>query len=912
MRSWLMLMITLALLTTTSTLAESAPVISRTPGGFLMATAPNGQIFLVRENRAAPLAIVNTWFQVGARNELPTDEGISHFLEHMLFDGTTVRSKDEFDTYIFKNALQRNASTSYDWTNYYLQGPADRLEAMIAIHAEMLKGPALLDEQFTREREVVKEELRRAQDNPSSWLFRQMLNATWSHANYDHQVLGTMESLNGQSNQQMRDYFAKHYGPNNAITVAIGDFDAEAVLEELMRAFADWPRRTLPLVPAVGKDPQTAPRQVVLDGAFETTTQMLTFKAPPYAAAETYAADLAMTILGQGESSRLTRRLRDELGLVASISASNYSKIDGSTWYVTWQLLDPSQASAAADAVLEVLARFRMEGPTAEELQIAKKQIAMDRVMEGENLLTAARSVGSTVLALGIEGYETYLDRIYGATVQDVQWVAQQFFTSSKATLGIIGPTGTAAPSPNWALLDVPVTPLVAPRDLGRRGQSPLSQLQQLAHSLDAAADAETYQLANGMTIHLRPSTANATVALSLGVRGGLLWEDWHTNGLATLTLDTLTAGTTRRSKAQLAKELDLLGGRFSTSAGRDDLGIRATLLASDWQTGLRLLHEVTTSPTFPDEEVRQSQARQLQAIAASRDDMLRATMDQVRFAMFGPDSPYGRPDLGRESVVRNLTRADCARFHATLMQPEHLVLSVVGLFNPAQIKPELEATFGTLSASPHSRQLPDNWQQLAAPTLPEGTKRLLTLKEKAQSVIVLGVPSVGMNDPDFARMQVLHTILGSSGQARLHRRLRGQEGLAYTTNTALFAGQGTGSLMAHIATRPAMYEQAVTGLRREFRLLASEGPTPEEVEDAINYLASQTAQAHQGHAALANFAASNLAKGLPVDFQWRQLEAVRQVTLEAVQEAAAQYLQLDQHWLAVSGPLYEAARPLE
>lgn len=893
--------------------ATTAPVkATRTASGFLMATAPNGQVFLVKENHAAPLAIVNTWFQVGGRNELPADEGISHFLEHMLFDGTTKRTVEEFNTFIFSNGLSRNASTSYDWTNYFLQGPAERFSAMAGMHAEMLMGPALLDSEFAREREVVKEELRRAQDNPPSWLFRQQINATWSHANYDHQVLGTMESLDGQSNQQMRDYFAKYYGPNNAITIAIGDFDEEVVMAELQMLFKVWKRRELPPVPPVGKDPQTAPQYVTLEGAFESTSQMLTFKAPPYAAAETYAADLALSILGQGESSRLVRRLRDELGLVASIEASNYSKVDGSTWYVSWQLLDPAKATEATNAILEVLARFRQEGPSAEELALAKRQIAVAKVMEGENLLSAARSLGSVAQAIGVDGAETYLDRIHGVTVQDVQWVAQQFFQSDKATLGIIGPAGTAQPTPTWSKLDARFTPLVAPRDLGRLGQSPIASLNALAASLPADPQEELYTLSNGLTVHLRPSAANPTVALSLSIKGGMQWESWDTNGLAQLTMNSLLAGTEHRSKAQISRELDQLGGGFSVAAGRDELSVRGLVLASDYKQGLDLLHDVVTAPTFPADEVAQERAQQLQAIAAGRDDMLSATLDQLRFAMYGADSTYGRPAKGRESTVGAFTESDCRQFHARVMNPANTVIAVAGLFDPAQMKQSLEATFGGWTRSASAGTLPESWQVQPAPTMPEGTARIVNLKDKAQSVIAVGLPGVGLTDPDLPRLQVLHAILGSSSQSRLFRSLRGKEGLAYSTYSMLTPGQGTGTLAAYIATRPEKYEQAVTGMRREMQALATEGPTAQEVADALVYLAGQTAQSHQGHAALANFAATNLARGLPVDYEWQQLAAIQQVTLEETKAIAAKYLQLENHWLAVSGPLYQSAPVLD
>lgn len=882
----------------------------RTGSGLLVATAPNGQLFIVKEERAAPLVVLNTWLRVGARNEGPHEQGISHFLEHMLFNGTAKRTKEEYHNAIFAHGISKNASTSYDWTNYYLQGPAEHFALMADLHADILIRPLLTDAEFTREREVVKEELRRAQDNPGGWLFRQMMNTAWSHANYGHQVLGSMESLNAQSNQLMRDYYHKHYAPNNSITVAIGDFDADAALAALMEEFADWPRKTLPPVAPVGKDPQRAPRLVTIPADFEAASQMLAFKAPAVTGPEAAACEVLMSVLGQGASSRLVRRLRDELGLVSGIRASSFGKLDATTLYVSWELLDPAQATAASEAVLEVLARMRQEGPAAEELATAKRQIAADRIFRQEQLLQSARELGAGVQALGLEGYEGYLDRVFGVTAQDVQWIAQQYLRPGQAVLGLVGPPEITEPAPEWAKLDPPLTPLMAPRDLGRRGQSPLAQLAALQRAGEVPP-AETFMLPNGITVHLEPSAATPTVAYAVHITGGLMWEDWDTCGAGALLLNSLRGGTAHRDRQQIAKELDQLGTALGTVAGREDFGIRLRVLASDAKQGLDLLSELVLEPAFPAEEVAQEREQVLRAIAAGRDDMLNSTLDQVRYALHG-DTSYGRPTQGRASVVAALTEQDLAALHRRMLHPANIVIAVCGLFEPAEMTAWLRETFGTLEASAEAQIAPEEWAVHPPAAVPEGAVRLLQQKEKAQAVIALGLPAVGATDPRLPAVQVMHTILGSSSQGRLFRILRGKEGLAYGTYTSLLTGAGTGSLIGYISTRPEMYEQAVTGIRREMRRLAQEGPEEGEMADAIAYLTGQIAQRYQGHLARAGFAAQYLARLLPVDYDWQQLAAIQQVTLEEVKAACTETLRLENHWLAVSGPLFREAVRVE
>ena len=889
--------------------AQAAP--TRTNSGLLVAFAPNGQEFILKEDHSAPLALVNTWFRVGSRNEDPAHEGISHFLEHMLFDGTTVRNKDAYDQLIFKHALQDNASTSYDNTNYYIQGPVESFRTMITLHAEMLMGPALADSEFGREREVVKEELRRAQDNPGSWLFRQTMLTAFPHLHYNHQVLGTIAKLDAESNQQMRDYFAAHYGPNNAITIAIGDFRAEDALKQLMEVFRTWPRRSIPPDFPAGKDTQNAPRSIAMEGAFESTSQMLVFKSPQLVDPSTYASDLLMQILAGGQSSRLTRRLRDELKLVSDISGTNFSLEDASALDVSWDLIDPAKATDAANAVLEVLAQMRREGPTAEELALAKRQLARQRILENETLLGQARSIGYyTATAADVGAYETYLDHIFGITQQDVQFCAQKYFASTNATLAVIGQTGTQAVNPTWATLDAPVTPLVEPRDLGRVGTNPFAQLA--GGAIASASAAETYTLENGLTVYLRPSTANSTVGVSLSFRGGLAWEDWGTNGLGNLTMSSLAEGTWSRTKEQIAKLEDEISEGVASTASNDSLSISSLFLSSDIDQGLDLIADLAIHPSFPAAGIELVRGQQLQAIRAAQDDMMQATRYQLLHALYGESCPYGRQEIGRPSVVSSLTRDQVVAFHARVMHPSNAVLAVVGSFQPDEMKALISKEFGGWSAEPTAAEVTPGMLSQPAPLSPEGSVRIVQVKQKAQSVIWIGLPGVGYNDADLAPLRVMNTILGSSSQARLFTRLRGKEGLAYGTYSGLLAGQGTGLFLANIATRPEMYEQAVAGLNREITLMKTDGATDTEVADAITYLVGQEAQRHQGHLALATFASSNLARGLPVDYEWQILKSEQATTPAMVNAAAAKYLDLSNHYLAVSGPIYAPPANLE
>lgn len=891
--------------------AHSQPLpegVSRTPGGAYRKTLANGMDLLVIPNHAAPVAVVNTWFRVGARNESPADAGISHFLEHMLFDGSEGMPLDEFNRFLFAHAIDNNASTDFDNTNYFHVGPAEKLPEIARMTALLVSQPLLLDSEFGREREVVKEELRQGLDNPIYFLWDLAIPPAMAHAGYRHAVIGDAPTLDAQSNDQMRAYYRNYYGPNNAFTIAVGDVDPLETLALLEAEYGSWEPVQIAPDPVLTEWTQNAPQSLIGHRDFATNYFALVWPTAPASGQETYALQVLAAILGDGDSSRLVKRLKLELGLLSDVGLETQELITQSLIFGYGELVDPARTQEAVEEVFRVITELRGAGPAAEEIERAKCKLILAHQFAGEDVQQQAYQIGYALNATGsLDYYETYAERIAGVTVEDVHWAAQQYLVPEKLTLALASPDREqSALQPDWGFLYPAMRMIPRPGTLGRAGT-----VEVPVYPASTPADRERalhrMMLSNGMEIIIRPVSGTGTAGFTLASRHGLDLETWETNGLAALLERTLLRGSTVRSADAIAEEIDALGGHFGIEVDYDTAQLSGLLAAKDLNRGLGLLAEVIREAAFPEEEVATAREILLAEIASRADEPYNMTHDQLALAMWGEESAYGRPPLGRPGVVEGLTRTQVQDFARRLFYPGALVLAIVG-----DVEPEAALSQAGLAFS--------DWQ-VAQPALParavaefrrpEGFQRIINQQSKAQTMSVLGLPGVSVDHPDLPALQVVDMVLGGSWLSRLFDRLRGREGLAYGTYSKLEAHRDGGAITARIGTRPEMWEQAITGLKREFRLVATEGLTAEEIAVAVTYTRGQTLMRHAGMQAQSQYLASNVALGLAPDHEWQVLEAMSRVTVAEANAVAAKYYNPEAAWLAVTGDLFRPAPEL-
>jgi zinc protease len=439
-----------SVLTSGAALAQTT-VTSAPPAGF---TLGNGMQVVVIPDRRTPVVTEMIWYKVGSADETPGKSGLAHFLEHLMFKGTSKHPAGEFSQTVLRVGGNENASTSVDYTNYYQRVPKEQLPTMMEFEADRMTGLILKDENVLPERDVVLEEYNmRVANNPDARLNEQIMAALYLNHPYGRPVIGWHQEIEKLDREDALAFYRRFYAPNNAILVIAGDVDAAEIRPLVERNFGSIPAQ--PAIPARRVRPQepepAAPRTVTLaDPRVEQPSMRRYYLVPSAttaAAGESAALDVLAQLMGSGSNSYLYRALVVDKPLAVSANAS-YSSIS----------LDPTQFAISAapkpgvsfaeveQAVDGVIANVAQNPIRAEDLERVKTQLIAEAIYAQDNQAVLARWYGGALTTgLSIEDIRSWPDRIRAVTAEQVRAAAQKWLEKKRSVTGyLIKDTTTA------------------------------------------------------------------------------------------------------------------------------------------------------------------------------------------------------------------------------------------------------------------------------------------------------------------------------------------------------------------------------------------------------------------------------------------------------------------------------------
>jgi len=361
----------------------------------------NGLRVLLSRDPRAPMVAVNLWYDVGSKHERPGKTGFAHLFEHMMFQGSENVEKGQHFSLAQAAGGTLNASTWLDRTNYFETLPGHELEMALWLEADRMASllPAMTQEKLDNQRDVVKNERRWSVDNQpyGDWDERiQSLVYPEGHP-YHHPTIGSMEDLTAASLDDVRDFFATWYAPNNAVLTIAGDFETDAALAMIERHFGPIPANAaLPPAPRVSLDPLigtdtrvTVPDQVPLPRVY------LAHRIPPFGTDAFDALDVAADVLGSGRASRLYASLVREQRLAQDASVFVFPIVGGASMFTLWVTARPGVAPETLEAAtLAEIDRLATEGPTDPDLErvrnlhAAHAASALERISERADRLS--------------------------------------------------------------------------------------------------------------------------------------------------------------------------------------------------------------------------------------------------------------------------------------------------------------------------------------------------------------------------------------------------------------------------------------------------------------------------------------------------------------------------------------------
>ena len=403
---------------------------------------PNGLKVILLENHKAPLVTFQVWYRVGSRNEAWGKTGLSHMLEHMMFKGTERVGPEEFSKIIQENGGNDNAFTSYDYTAYFENLNADRVQVAIDLEADRMQNLLLREQDFQPERMVVMEERRlRTDDNPQAVLSEQVMATAFEMHPYHWPIIGWMEDIARFTLEDLKAYYKTYYNPINAILVVAGDFKKEDLLPKIEKAFGSYPKGAAPAQEKDIDPPQIGERRVFVKKEAQLPSLVMGYHVPNLRGQDSYVLEVIVTVLSGGKSSRLYQSLVRENRLALSVDADHsLTSRDPGLFIFSAELLPGKEVAEAEKAFDQEVERLQKELVGKQELEKAKNQLEASFIFAQDSLFNQAMLLARYEIAIRWRAIDDYLPSIQKVSREDIQRVAKKYLTPDNRTVGILIP----------------------------------------------------------------------------------------------------------------------------------------------------------------------------------------------------------------------------------------------------------------------------------------------------------------------------------------------------------------------------------------------------------------------------------------------------------------------------------------
>lgn len=803
---------------------------------------PNGFTAVVAPQHAFPLVSLQVWIETGSMHEGEhLGAGLSHLLEHMVFKGTAEMDARRLNERVPELGGMWNAYTSTDRTVFHIDGPAAHWREFLHLLAQLTLHPAFPREEWERERDVIRREMSMYDDDPQDTAYHTLIRTLYKTAPRRYPVIGTREAFDALSYEDMVAYHQNRYVPGNMFLCVAGDVDTAELFAAVNEEFGTAEARPASPAPLTPEPRQWGPRTHRCEFAQPTSTLMLAWRTPTSNHPDSAALSMLGSILGDGRSAWLYKRFHDELGLAHDVSIMPVPDRLGEGAMVLEFDVDRDKRDRLRDAVLA----FMSELPQADFDEArcrTRRQMLTGRLRGLSTVQGVANVLGmSWHLSRNPDSMEEWDAALSHITNEDLARAAATYFTPDRLVEVSVDPTGSNS----------------------------------AAETATAGSDnnaPETHTLPNGLRVVTRVDRRVPMVYAEIVFGAGSQTETEQNAGINSLLAECLLKGTATRSAAQLAGEVENLGGSIASAAGNNTFNLSIRGLAADTPTLLELLADAALHPTLPADVVENEKHAMVADILDAEEDPAALAFRRLRKLCFGAVS-YGNHRDGTVESVSGITREALAAQHARLVCAQNAVLAVAGDIDPAAVRELAGRLFAGMPAGRPA-------ERTATPAqLPADAVEIL---DKEQAVLALAVPACNALS-DTSPTQLLFEEWCRDMAGPLFDEIREKRGLAYYAAAASLLGVDVGCLYFYLGTAPEQAAEARTVLEETLSRLATEGMPAVALERARSTALTARVQALQSCGKRCSGMAVNTLLGLGADYDDQVPALLRAVTPEAM-----------------------------
>ena len=776
--------------------------------------------------------------------------GLSHFLEHMMFQGCDSYPGTSASDTIDALGGNINAYTSFDHTSYYAEADGAHLEKLIDVIGSMVRHPHFPEERFKAEREVILREQELGADNPDHRLFEVFNGLLYKHHPLRVPIIGRREMIASVTREMMCAYYEKRYTPGRTFWVITGNFDPDTARDAIGRQMGDWMPKHLAELILPGEPPVCQQRREIFTFDDPLCRLAAGFQLPPITDRDIPALDIASGILAQGDGSRLIRILKMEKELAVtlrsycmSIAGRGFAGIFGGT--------TPAKLNKLETALLKELENIRKNGFTPAEIRREKTQQMADTLRNQRSLREVSANIVSGVVAADAPALtDRYMERLNAVTPDEVNEAAAKYFNAD--TFAVVKQ-------------EQPRNRTVSNGVCKKSGLLPL-----------------TATLAGGTRCVTLTDRRLPLVEVNLLLPGGAIFENPAMTGVSGLVADTLFSGAGKFSESALLEAFDSCGAEININAGLNSLMLDMSVPRKSLGKALDLLGTMLGSPRFDHTAFEREKMNRLELICSRRQDPKFRAGFECNSLLYG-DHPYAWGTLGREEVFARISREDAAQFYHSLWKREQVLFGFGGDCTPEEAERWGEKLESMIPYTDGAMQLPP------PPVFPEKARQKTIALPREQTAVLLALPAPPLKDIRLNDCEILqHAENGLS--STLFKRIREDNALAYTTGLQLSGGFHAGQFRLFAITSAASAEKASLLLHEEVERLAAEGLTETEFNAAREGALFAVSKAADSVAAALPGVLLELHYGHPADELFCRRERLLSRTREDVNKLLAEY----------------------
>ncbi|MCJ7459233.1 MAG: insulinase family protein [candidate division Zixibacteria bacterium] len=833
-------------------------------------TLSNGMKVILKEKHANPVISSMIYVNAGSKYETDYNNGATHLLEHLLFDGTKRRTREQISEEMkSKGSSFFNAFTRKELTCYLVIMPKEFIEDGLDVQSDMLFNSIFPDSELAKERNIVIEEIKKDEDNVDYQVEKFFDVQAYPGTPYARPVLGYENIIATIPKEDIIQYYQTYYKPNNMAILLIGDFETDKMLKLVEKYFGNIPVRPLP---PLEKITYTPPEDKVIKYKEVDTKNCylnLSFKAPHLSDADYFAFDLLTRILSSGETSPLYQALtQGKEPLIIDLSASVETQKEFSTLNISILTDSPQKIEkilAITTRTLKNLTNKRLDPVTVKNTIVSTKA---DLYYQEEKLYIYGMTIAPILVNCGYDFLESYIPNLETVTPDKIQKVSQKYFSEPKY-----------------------VATAIVPKVEKKESTASSSQSKYMKEILP-----------NGLEIIIRSNPDSKVFALNILGKNRTASEPEGRTGVVNFINSMLAKGTTKKTAEKISQDIASIGGQLKLvddpNIPYDDIYtsrlysfIRFETLDEFADQGVELLSDLVKNSKFPQDEVEKIRAEILSIIKRENESTSK-TCSNLFYAELFKDHPYGKTVLGDENTISSITQTDLIDFHKKFYSPKNMILTVVTSLPPENILSVIKTNFGDIPPTDFSPPSIPQPKTITSPA--EVTKEM----KKEQVYIYLGNLLPGIDNPEAPALEVANSILSS----RLGLNLREKKGLAYSVGSSVNFDKDFGWFIASIGTRPKNYKEAFDGILNEMNQLKENPVDDNELETAKNSLWGNLLFYRLSRINQAYYMGVNEFLGAGYDYDEKHLEKIRAVTKEQVKEVVQKYLDTKNYVLAVVG----------